>query len=147
MSHWPVPVTVTLGAQDKYDGFAAARVALAASGTVSLELAMARLPMVVAYRVSPLTAFIATRFLGLKVRFASLLNILSDRLVIPEFLQNACTAENLTEALVELFQDGPQRQTQLQGLDQTIELLGGGQISPSLRAAQAVLATIGKETS
>ena len=147
VSHWPVPVTVTLGAQDKYDGFAAARVALAASGTVSLELAMARLPMVVAYRVSPLTAFIATRFLGLKVRFASLLNILSDRLVIPEFLQNACTAENLTEALVELFQDGPQRQTQLQGLDHTIELLGGGQISPSLRAAQAVLAMIGKETS
>lgn len=139
---WPVPVTITLGQDEKYDGFAASTLALAASGTVSLELAMAQLPMVVAYRVSPVSAFIATRFLGLKVKFASILNILSDRLIVPEFLQDRCRSQNLTAALVELFQDTEKREHQRQGLRQTVDLLGGRDIKPSLRAADAVLALI-----
>ena len=139
VAHWPLPVTVTLGRQDKYDGFAAAQAALAASGTVTLELAMARLPMVVAYRVSPLSAFIATRFLGLRVKFASLLNILSDRMVVPEFLQKDCQPDKIAASLLPLFSDSQARRDQLSGLVRTVELLGGDQSRPSLRAADAVL--------
>ena len=144
VAHWPVPVIVTLDPQDKYDGFAAARAALAASGTVTLELAMARLPMVVAYRVSPLSAFIATRFLGLRLNFASILNILQNQMVVPEFLQHNCRPETLYPALLDLMTDGPVRQTQLQGLAHVIALLGGNDTRPSLRAADAVLNQIGK---
>ena len=113
--------------------------AVAASGTVTLELAMARLPMVVAYRVSPLSAFIATRFLGLRVKFASLLNILSDRMVVPEFLQKDCQPDKIAASLLPLFSDSQARRDQLSGLVRTVELLGGDQSRPSLRAADAVL--------
>jgi lipid-A-disaccharide synthase len=139
VENWPVPVTVTLGPQDKYDGFAAAKAALAASGTVSLELAMARLPMVIAYRVSPITAFIATKFLGLRVEYASILNILSGKMIVPEFLQENCKSELLAQALEPLFHDGPERLAQSAGLVNVVEVLGGATIIPSQRAANAVI--------
>ena len=142
VEHWSVPVTVTLEQQDKFDGFAAATAALAASGTVSLELAMARVPMVVAYKVSPLSAFVAIKFLGLRLKYVSLLNILSDALIVPEFLQSNCRAEMLIAALAPLFVDGPERQAQCQGLKRVQDLLGGSGDSPSLRAADAVLSAM-----
>jgi len=142
VEHWSVPVTVTLGAQDKYDGFAASRAALAASGTVSLELAMANLPMVIAYRVSPLSVFVATKFLGLRLKYVSLLNILSDALIVPEFLQDRCRSENLMAALEPLFSDGADRQAQCRGLTQVQSLLGSSDMRPSLRAADAVLSVM-----
>jgi len=143
VGHWTIPVTVTLGVQDKYDGFAAARAALAASGTVSLELAMAGVPMAIAYRVSPLTAFVATKFLGLRIRYASLLNILSGATVVPEFLQDRCKAEALAETLVSLFHDGPERAAQCAGMSNVVALLGGDGVRPGSRAAEAVIAEVG----
>ncbi len=143
VENWPIPVTVTLGLQDKYDGFAAGQAALAASGTVSLELAMAGLPMVIGYRVSPITAFIATKFLGLRVEYASLLNILSAKSVVPEFLQGNCKAALLANALEALFSEGPERTAQIDGLANVVDLLGGAAVKPSIKAAEAIMRETG----
>ena len=142
VEHWPIPVTVTMGAQDKYDGFAASRAALAASGTVTLELALAQVPMVVAYKVSPVSAFIAIKFLGLRLRYVSLLNILSDAVVVPEFLQHQCRPEVMARTLEPLFEDGEIRQAQIASLSHVVDLLGGTAIRPSLRSADAVLSVL-----
>jgi lipid-A-disaccharide synthase len=95
---WPTRLIITRTVADKRDAFAAATAALAASGTVSLELAVAGVPMVVAYRIAPLTHFFLSRMA--QVPFASLINILLDRAVIPEFLQTACTPSALHGALL-----------------------------------------------
>ncbi|MGL1423638.1 lipid-A-disaccharide synthase, partial [Vibrio parahaemolyticus] len=81
----------------KFDAFAAADIALAASGTVALELALARTPHVVAYRVNPLTAAIARRLLT--VRYVNLMNLVLDRPVVPELLQEHCNPPELAAAL------------------------------------------------
>ena len=84
---WPFPVTVLRGTSAKYDAFAAADAAVAASGTVAVELAVAGVPVVIAYRMGPLTGFLAP-FL-VKLKYVSLPNILLDREVQPEFIQGA----------------------------------------------------------
>ena len=86
---WPGRPIVLRGPADKYDAFAASRAALAASGTVALELAMARLPMVVAYRLNRLTEMLLDRVV--KVRQVNLVNLLLGRVVVPEHL-GAATA-------------------------------------------------------
>ena len=77
------------GAEEKFDAFAASTAALAASGTVSLELAVAKVPMVIAYRIWGPTAWVVARIV--KVKWATLINILLDREAIPELIQEACT--------------------------------------------------------
>ena len=89
---WPAPVTVVDGT-DKADALAAADAAIAASGTVALELAMAGLPTVIGYRLNALTALLARRLL--KTRFVNLINIILDREAVPELLQENCTPDNL----------------------------------------------------
>jgi lipid-A-disaccharide synthase len=140
---WGLPVTVVEGLAEKRGAFACARVALAASGSVTLELAMAQVPMVVAYKLSPISAFIATKFLGLKVRYISLVNILAEKSIIPEYIQSNCQAKVLAHAVARLMSDGPERGEQLRDLAQAMGLLGLGGASPSDRAAQAVLDAIG----
>ena len=142
---WPVPVLVITGSDEKYAAFNAARAAIAASGTVTLELALARVPMAVAYKVSRLSAFVATRFLGLKFKFVSLLNILADRLIVPEFLQDACDAAHLVPALEALLRDSPEREAQLAGLGEAAHLLGENALAPSLRAADFVRSFVSRE--
>jgi lipid-A-disaccharide synthase len=83
--------------QDKHDAFAAASAALTKSGTSTLELALAGVPMVVTYRANPITIWI-TRRLAL-VKYASLLNLLSDREIVPELLQEDATPDKLAAAL------------------------------------------------
>jgi len=85
---------------DKKRAYEQASLALAASGTVTLELAMANTPMVVAYRVDHLSAMIARRLL--LVRYVSLVNLILDKDVVPELLQEQCTTENLSDALSRL---------------------------------------------
>jgi lipid-A-disaccharide synthase len=82
---------------DKYDAFAAASAALTKSGTSTLELAQARVPMVVTYRANPVTVWMLRRMA--LVKYASILNLLSDRQIIPELLQNDATPEKLAAAL------------------------------------------------
>ena len=82
---------------DKYDAFAAASAALTKSGTSTLELAQAGVPMVVTYRANPVTVWMLRRMA--LVKYASILNLLSDRQIIPELLQNDATPEKLAAAL------------------------------------------------
>ena len=101
LNGWQIPHAIVMGETERYDAFAASDVALAASGTVSIELAMAGVPHLIAYKVSPLTGMIARRLL--KIRFVNLLNLLSDKEVIPELLQENCTVDNIVEHLRELL--------------------------------------------
>jgi lipid-A-disaccharide synthase len=141
---WPLPVLVLQGVTEKADAFAACDVALAASGTVALELAMAGLPAVITYKVSRLSAFIATRFLGLSFKFVTLVNILVDRLVMPEFLQDDCRPERLAAAVEHLLSDADARAAQAAGARDALERLGLGG-SPSAHAAETVLAFIAEK--
>ena len=137
---WPVPVTVVRGAGERYDAFAASRAALAASGTVTLEIALAGLPMVVGYRLNPLTAWFARRLV--KLDAVSLPNILCARPVVPELLLDDCRPELLAPELGRLLDDDPARAKQKADLAEVATKLGQGGEAPSLRAAKAILKTI-----
>ena len=142
---WPLPVTVLRGPAEKYDAFAAGTVALAASGTVALELAMARLAAVIAYRVNPLTHELLRRVL--KVKYAHLLNLILDRAVVPELLQRDCTPERLADAVGRLIAEPALRAEQAAACADALKQLGYGGLSPGLRAADEVLMIIGAHTS
>jgi len=134
---WPLPVTFVEGDDDKYDAFAASRAALACSGTIAVELAMARLPAAIAYKVSDVTAFLYRRLI--KGKYANLVNIMHDRPIVPEFIQENCTPDKLASAMHELLTDAAARQRQIAGLTDVAGWLGAGQFVPSERAAQTVL--------
>ncbi|MEE2693119.1 MAG: lipid-A-disaccharide synthase [Pseudomonadota bacterium] len=119
MAEWPgAPVIVDQ--EEKYDAFAAADAAIAKSGTVTTEIAINRTPMVITYRFDPLTAFWARRVLT--TPFASVLNYAAGRYVIPELIQEQCTAENLAGAVLPLLTGGESRIEQLAAVP---ELLAG----------------------
>lgn len=136
MGTWPVKVHFTETDADKYDGFAACLVALACSGTVSVELAMAALPTVIAYKIGTLTALFYRRLI--KTRFATLVNIMQDREIMPEFLQERCTPANLSHAVIELLASPKAREAHEQELTSIGEWLGRGQFIPSDKAADTV---------
>lgn len=142
---WPLPVTVLRGPAEKYDAFAAGTVALAASGTVALELAMARLATVIAYRVNALTHELLRRVL--KVKYAHLLNLILDRAVVPELLQRDCTPERLADAVSRLIAEPALRAEQAAACAEALRQLGYGGLSPGLRAADEVLMIIESRTS
>jgi lipid-A-disaccharide synthase len=122
---------------DKYDAFAASRVALAASGSVALELALAKLPMVIGYRLNPLTEALLERVL--RVRQVNLVNLLLGRPLVCELLGPNCTPERLAASLAELVHDERVRTAHRQGYDQTVQCLDGAGMAPSLRAAEQIL--------
>jgi lipid-A-disaccharide synthase len=133
---WPAPVAVVGGGQ-KADAFAAANAALAASGTVALELAMAGLPNVIGYQVHALTAVLARRLL--KTRYANLINIILDREAVPELIQENCTAENLAREIARLLDDEGARAAQKAAAFEALKQLGFGGPPPGERAADVVL--------
>ncbi len=135
-----VPVIVLPGGAEKYDAFAAGDAALAASGTVALELAMAKIPTVVAYRISALTHALVRHVV--KVKYANLVNLVLDRPAVPELLQDECTPEKLGAALTRLIDDPDARAAQAASCEAALHALGYGSVSPSLRAADDVLAVI-----
>lgn len=134
---WPAPLHILESDADKYAAFDAARAAIAASGTVTTELALAGTPMAVAYRLGALTYALARHFVH--VKYMTLANILLDRPAIPEFLQRKCTGEALAQAVLPLLLDEAARIHQRQGLSEAMEQLGRGDEPPSLRAARALL--------
>jgi lipid-A-disaccharide synthase len=134
---WPVAPILVTGTEDKHDAFAASAAALTKSGTSTLELAMAGLPMVVAYRVNPLTAAIARRLV--KVRYASLLNIIPDRDVVPELIQGAATPGRLAAELLPLLTDPARADAQRRASHAVLETLRPPSGLPSEAAAAAVL--------
>jgi len=131
-----VPVTVVLDPAEKRDAFAASDVALAASGTVAVELAVAGTPAVIAYRANPLSAAVARRMI--KVKYASLVNLMLDRPATPEFLQENCRPEKLSAALDRLLTDSGARAAQRAAYSEALALLSVDGM-PSDRAARVVL--------
>lgn len=134
--------TVVRGAAEKYAAFAAADVALAASGTVALELALAGVPTVITYKVSAPTAWVARRML--RLRYVSLVNILLDRPAVPELLQDRCRPELLAEAVSALLTDEGARAAQREAGREALRRLGQGAPGPSVRAARAVLELVAR---
>ncbi len=114
---------------------------MAASGTVAVELAVAGLPAVIAYRLNPLTGFLAARLLS--VDFVSLPNLVLNRQVMPELLRGDCIPARLAAALDRLLGDPEARRTQIEDCRKVTELLGRGGLAPSLRAARTLLGLIG----
>ena len=138
---WPVRPVVVTEIEDKHDAFAASEAALTKSGTSTLELALAGVPMLVTYRVNPITAAIARRLV--KVRYAALVNLLADREVVPELIQQACTPDRLAAALETLLTDRDAANAQRAAFRAVLDSLRppGGQ-SPSDAAAAAILALL-----
>ena len=122
---------------DKLSAMKLSHLALACSGTVTTELALAGCPMVVAYRVEPLTYFIFKHISPL--RFVTLFNIVADKAVAPEFIQPDCTPQNLVKALSERLDDNQLRNNQISQQYEALDRLGRGQTEPSNLAAKAVL--------
>lgn len=136
------PLVVT-GVKERNDCFAAADVALAASGTVALELAMQGTPAVIGYRVSPLTGLIGRMLI--KTPYASLVNIIEGREVTREFIQQNCTPEKLYTELDSLISDTARAAEQRAAYRLALEKLGlGNPESPGMKAAKAVLEVIEK---
>ncbi|NPD17547.1 lipid-A-disaccharide synthase [Xinfangfangia sp. D13-10-4-6] len=125
--------------QTRVAAFAAADAALAASGTVSLELAAQNCPMVIAYDMAPLTLWLMRRMI--RIDTVTLVNLVSETRVVPEFIGKDCRAANLVPALAALLGGGPEgaRQAQLDAMALTILRLGRGGEAPGLRAARSVL--------
>ena len=121
----------------RFDAFAAADAGLAASGTVTTELAISETPMVIGYRVDPLSAMwirsVAT------VKYVSLINIAADRKVIPECLQEDCRPELMAAALAPLLTTTPQRAAQLDAFPEILNGFGVGGPPPAGLAADAIL--------
>ena len=138
---WPVPPILTETLDDKHDAFAAAEAGLIKSGTSSLEMAVAGIPHVVGYRVNPVTAFIVRRLI--KVSYVSLVNLLVEREVVPEQLQQDCTPQRLAADLTRLLTDPPTVARQRAGFDTVLARLRPPQGTPSDAAAEAVLAELG----
>ncbi len=140
VANWPLVPEIITGEAEKRAAFRRARAALAKSGTVTLELALSGVPMVTAYRVGEIEAFILRRVVN--VQSVILANLVIGENVIPEFLQEACTADNLAPVLADLLGDGPIRSRQVEAFDRLDAIMSTGAASPSVRAADIVLATM-----
>jgi lipid-A-disaccharide synthase len=143
LAAWPLPTIVLRCAAEKYDAFAASNAALAASGTVALELAMAKLPAVITYRINPITHAYVSRVV--KVDYANLINVVLDREAVPELLQYDCTPEKLAAAVMRLLDDKTAASEQIAAGQEALKVLGYGGVSPALRAADEVLAAIARK--
>lgn len=139
---WPVKPQIVVGESEKRAAFRIAHAALAKSGTVTLELALAGIPMVTAYRVGALEAFILRR--AIRVSSVILANLVIGEEVIPEFLQEECTPEKLAPALAELLTDSALRRRQVDAFARLDAIMSTGNKSPSVLAADIVLATMHK---
>lgn len=135
---WKVVPLVLEAAEDKRAAFAAADIALAASGTVSLELAANRVPMVIAHDFNWLTWQMMKR--AALTDTVTLVNIVSETCAVPEFLGPACQPGPIAAALARLVDDEDARAAQLSAMAVTMGRLGQGGEAPGLRAARSVLA-------
>lgn len=136
-ANWPVAPQIITDPAVKRAAFAAADVALAASGTVSLELAANACPMVIAYDMHPLTLWLMRR--AALVDTVTLVNLVSETRVVPEFIGANCRADLISPALLALLEN-PHSQDAAMRL--TMERLGQGGDPPGLRAARSVLSVL-----
>jgi lipid-A-disaccharide synthase len=145
---WPVPPVLIAERHDKHDAFAASAAALTKSGTSTLELALAGVPMLVAYRVNPISASLIRRLAT--VRYAALVNLLHSGLgreagppLVPEMMQDDCAPDTLARALSVLLEDRSAATAQRAGFRAVLATLRPpGGLTPSETAAEAVLETM-----
>ncbi len=140
VEHWPVRPRLVEEPGLKRGAFAAADVALAASGTVSLELAAAGCPMVIAYDMHPLTLWLMRRMA--RVDTVTLVNLVSETRAVPEFIGPECRAARIAPALARLLTDPAARAKQDKAMAVTMERLGRGGEAPGLRAARSVMGVL-----
>ena len=135
---WPIKAHLLPSTVEKKDAFAAANAALSKSGTISLECALAGLPSVTTYRANPITAAILRRIL--RTKYVNIANILSQKMIVPELLQDQCNPDDLSAALIPLLTDANARDQQIGALNHVANLLGANEAkSPSDKAAALVL--------
>ncbi len=137
---WAARPVVVTDTDDKHDAFAAAAAALTKSGTSTLELAMAGVPMAVTYRANPLTAMVVRRLVT--VRYAALVNLLSGREVLPELIQENATPEKLADTVFALLTDDATVTAQRAAFAAVIAQLAPPHGTPSQAAAAEVLELI-----
>ncbi len=140
VANWQIAPQIVTVETERRAAFRSAHAALAKSGTVTLELAISGVPMVTAYRVGEVEAFILRRLI--KVQSVILANLVIGDNVIPEFLQEACTADNLAPVLADLLSNGPIRARQVEAFNRLDAIMSTGASSPSMRAADIVLETM-----
>ncbi|MGE0748737.1 MAG: lipid-A-disaccharide synthase [Rhodospirillales bacterium] len=134
---WGVPHHVVEAEAERYDAVAAADAALVASGTATLEVALAGVPMIVTYRTHPLTHWVGRRLV--RVPYLSLVNILLGRAAVPELLQDECRGDALALALAGLLENPGAREAQRAAMREAAALVRPDSELPSDRAAAVVL--------
>jgi lipid-A-disaccharide synthase len=139
-AQWPLQPRIVVETADKQAAFRVATAALAKSGTVTLELALAGVPMIAAYKVSTLEYITVGRGILKRIPSIILANLLLGENVVPELLQQNCTAENLAAALLPLFGDTPARRSQIEAFSRLDAIMEVGSSAPALRAADIVIA-------
>ena len=138
---WGVPCIVTVDTVEKFQAMHASNAALAASGTVALELALLDVPMVIGYKINSLTAALVKRLI--KIPYACLVNIILEKPVVPEYLQEACVPESFIDALDSILQT--KGKDQHQAFSVLKKMLAPEGALPSERAANAIKALLEKQ--
>jgi lipid-A-disaccharide synthase len=135
---WSVPVLVLEDREERFEAYAASTLAIAASGTVSLEVALAGVPLITIYKTGPLTGWLARRLIT--VPHVNLVNLILSRPAVPELLQEDCRPERIATSAVRLMTDEQLRREQQAALaEAVVELGGAGEPLPSHRAAARIL--------
>jgi lipid-A-disaccharide synthase len=144
IERWPLRARIVVETAEKQAAFRIATAALAKSGTVTLELALAGVPMIAAYKVSAIEYLAVGRGILKRLPSIILTNLLLGENVVPELLQHNCTAEKLAAALLPLFNDTPDRRRQIEAFSRLDAIMEVGSSAPAVRAADIVLATAGR---
>lgn len=143
VARWPVAPEIVTGEAAKLAAFREARAALAASGTVTLELALSQIPTVAAYRGAGWEAFLARRLI--KLPSVILPNLILGRSIVPEFIQEEATADALSGHLLAAMAEGDKRQEQLDGFAEVETIMRSAGPSPAANAVAAALAILPAE--
>jgi lipid-A-disaccharide synthase len=139
-AQWPVKPEIVTGEAAKLAAFRNARAALAASGTVTLELALAQVPIVAAYRGAAWEAALARRLV--KLPSVILPNLILGRNIVPEFIQEEATSEALSRNLLAVLREGAARAQQLTGFGEVEAIMRSAGESPAGNAVEAALALV-----
>jgi lipid-A-disaccharide synthase len=137
LENWTVRPRIVIGEDAKRAAFRVAHAAFAKSGTVTLELALAQVPMVTAYKAGAVEAWIVRRRITSST--VILANLVIGENVIPEFIQEDCTAAKLVPALRDVLTDTPMRRQQQEAFARIDDIMSTGALSPSARAADVVI--------
>ncbi len=137
VARWPLPVFITTGESNRFSAMKAATAALACSGTVTTELALAGCPFVVGYRVDPATYEIARRLI--RTRYITLINVAAGAEIAAEFVQDNCRAPALADALYSLIEDPARSRVQISRQNAALAIMRGGIDNPVEAAARAIV--------